>query len=160
MKKLIFIFCAVLLLACQDVEKVPKPKNLIPEDKMVEVLTDFALFNAARSYNLRQLQQTGVNPAEFIYTKHGIDSLQFLKSNEYYISNIEEYQQIFDSVKLELEALKTHHDSILKEYRKQMESVKGKKIWTGGDLDSLNFKSSNFFNNVSGSPIRTSKKEN
>ncbi|UJH90525.1 DUF4296 domain-containing protein [Antarcticibacterium sp. 1MA-6-2] len=52
MKFRMLILVGLLALSCQDIEKVERPENLIPESKMVEVLTDLSLMISARNFNL------------------------------------------------------------------------------------------------------------
>ena len=52
MKHWVPIFVLILsILGCQNVERPEKPKNLISKEKMVDVLTEAYLANAARSVN-------------------------------------------------------------------------------------------------------------
>lgn len=135
MKKLSLIIIGFIVFSCQEIEKVEKPKNLIPEEKMVKILTELSLVNAAKSYNLRQLENMGLEPTQYLYNKFKIDSVQFAKSNLYYTSNIEQYQQIFDQVKENLEQLKNKNDSILTIERAKEDSVRNvkRKRLPGGD---------------------------
>ena len=118
---IIFIF--LIGLSCQDVNYMDKPKNLIPEDKMVDVLTEMALVNAARNYNKIMLQQTGIKPDQYIYDKFGIDSIQFEKSNAYYTEEYDDYERIFDKVKDSLQSLKLHFDELIEEENRVKDSI-------------------------------------
>ena len=113
MKKIAgFILISLILAACQDIEKTPKPKDLIPEDKMVKVLTDMSLMQSARNFNKQQFEKTGFTPQNFIYDKYGIDSLQFERSNNYYAEKYTLYEGVYRRVKDSLEVLKVKMDSI------------------------------------------------
>ena len=102
----------VISMSCQDVQKTEKPDDLIPEDKMIDVLTELSLVHAARNYNKFKLENTGINPDEYIYEKFDIDSLQFEKSNDYYSEQYTQYERIYDSVKVRLQIMKSRLDSI------------------------------------------------
>lgn len=121
MNKLAAIFGVLLLIsACQGIEKTDKPKDLIPQDKMVDVLTDISLIHGARSYNKELMIENGIDVDKFVFEKHGIDSLQYIRSNRYYSENYKEYQQIYSRVKERLEVLKVEYDTIrAREERKQ-----------------------------------------
>jgi hypothetical protein len=113
MKKIAgFILIFVILASCQNIEKTPKPKDLISEDKMVEVLTDMTLMQSARNFNKQQFEKTGFTPKNFIYEKYGIDSLQFERSNNYYAEKYTIYEGVYRRVKDSLEVLKVKMDSI------------------------------------------------
>src|SRR5690606_5493640 len=104
MKKLLFICTAFLgLLACQDIQYPEKPDNLIPEDKMVDIITDLYIFNASKSYNRNLLQESGLTMESFIFEKYQIDSLQFEKSSDYYAANIEKLEAIYKKAQTRLE---------------------------------------------------------
>ena len=119
-----FIFAFCVLVSCQDIERTPKPEDLIPEPKMVEVLTEIALLHGARTYNKNILQQKGVDPKAYLWQKYDIDSLQFLKSNDYYSENFEQYQRIYDSVKLRLERYKIVYDTLREREERREDSIR------------------------------------
>ena len=122
------IFFFFIGLSCQDVRYMDKPKNLIPEDKMVDILTEMALVNAARNYNKILLEQTGIKPDQYIYDKFEIDSVQFEKSNAYYTEKYDDYQRVFDKVKDSLLSLKTHFDELIEEEKRVEDSINKAKI--------------------------------
>ena len=104
--KWILIF-AVLLVSCQNVEEIKKPDNLIPEQKMVMVLTDLSILYSAKNYNRKILEETGLPLKTYLYEKHQIDSLQFAQSTEYYAKNYTQFKKIYNQVKLNLDKMKT-----------------------------------------------------
>ncbi len=105
MKFVWLLAAAFLFFSCQNVEKVEKPKNLISEQKMAEVLTDLSLLNSAKNYNRRLLEDTGFKPDEYLYSKHNIDSAQLSQSTRYYASNQNQLEAIYKKVKTNLEKL-------------------------------------------------------
>ena len=112
MKFFIAILVALCLLSCQDVKFPEAPKNLIPEDKMVEVLTEAYLINAARSFDKKTILENKVKLDSFIYKKFNIDSLQFVESNAFYSSNLNTYNDLFVQVEERMNLLKVRVDSI------------------------------------------------
>ena len=102
MKKLYSIVLIIALLSCNDT-LLEKPDNLIPEDKMVEILKDLAIVNAAKSTNVAVLHENNIEPMTYIFEKHGIDSLQFVESDRYYASIPPEYEKIYKKVEAKLE---------------------------------------------------------
>lgn len=110
----VLILTSFLFFSCQHVEKVKKPDNLIPEDKMVDILTDLSLLHSARNYNKRTFERTGIDPDSFIYKKYKIDSLQFEQSNDYYSDNYVQYEDIYSRVKDKLQNIKVEYDSLHK----------------------------------------------
>lgn len=104
--KFVWVFIvAILLFSCQDIEKVERPGNLIPEQKMVEVLTDLSLLNSAKNYNRKLLEGTGLKPDEYLFVKHNIDSTQLSQSTRYYARDQNRLEAIYIKVKNNLEKL-------------------------------------------------------
>ena len=112
MRFIVFILSFLLLASCQDVERPEPPADLISEDKMVNVLTELSLIHGARSYNKNMLEATGIKPHEYLWEKFDIDSLQFVRSNNYYAQNYKQYQKIYGAVKQRLENYKVLYDSL------------------------------------------------
>ena len=113
MRLFTIIFVILCVSSCQDVKRPSMPENLIPEEKMVEVLTEAYLINAARSFDKRIIVENKVKLDSFIYKRFNIDSLQFAQSNAYYTSDVNKYTEIFTKVEARVELLKKNADSIL-----------------------------------------------
>jgi len=98
MKKIIILISSILLVVSCNDYSVSKPDNLIAKDKMAAILYDISLLEAIKAQNINGgiSRKTSYN---YIYNKYRIDSLQFIKSNKYYASNIEEYKKIIEEVK-------------------------------------------------------------
>lgn len=137
MKFLKILVLLLLVTACKNntIKKPVKPDNLIPKDKMVDVLYDMSLMSAAKGVSRRAIESKGVNPEEFIYTKHNIDSLQFALSNAYYAHDIDGYEKLYERVSQRLEADKSKFkkqqelqqkakDSIIKRNQVRIDSLK------------------------------------
>lgn len=107
MKFIWILIFAVLLVSCQNVEEIKKPDSLIPEQKMVEVLTDLSILYSAKNYNKKILEETGLPLKTYLYEKHQIDSLQLAQSTEYYAKNYIQFKKIYNQVKLNLDKMKT-----------------------------------------------------
>jgi hypothetical protein len=123
-KQIIFLLVSFIFFGCQNIEYPKKPKDLIQEDKMVEIMTDIQLFHTAKSYNRNPLQKSGLSPYKFIYEKHNVDSLQFVTSNTYYGSNLKLYGTLYSRVKSILEVEKAKIDTILAKEKRTKDSLK------------------------------------
>lgn len=118
------IFLAFLLLvSCQDIERTPRPDDLIAEEKMVDVLVDLSLLHGARSYNKSLMQEKGIQPYNYLWEKYKIDSTRFLKSSNYYSDHPKQYEKIFQQVKLRLESLQVKYDSIREIEEQRQDSI-------------------------------------
>ncbi len=114
MKKTIQILCFLLLLTSCNNLPVEKPNNLIDEDKMTNILYDLTLLDAIKSQNPYDSISQSIKPRAYIYKKYNIDSLQFVKSNQYYISQIDTYKKIYDEINERLQKEKSENDILLK----------------------------------------------
>lgn len=118
MNKIVLLIVLLLVFSCAE-KLIERPENLIPKDKMVDILRDLAILNAARTTNVAILQRNDVELMPYLYAKYGIDSTQFSDSDRYYASVPEDYADIYAKVearlekeKEEIEELKRVKDSI------------------------------------------------
>ncbi|TVZ25910.1 uncharacterized protein DUF4296 [Gillisia sp. Hel_I_86] len=124
MKFLKMFIIACFLSSCQNIEEVKKPGNLISEDKMVEVLTELNLLNSAKNYNKRILEETGLQPDTYLYSKYKIDSLQLAESTTYYAKKYDKFEGIYQKVKQNLEAMKAKLEVIREEEQRIEDSIR------------------------------------
>jgi len=103
MNKSIAFLLIVLFFSCAE-KLLEKPKNLIPKEKMVLILNDLAIVNAAKVTNAKILTQYDIEPTEYIFKKYDIDSIQFVESDRFYASIPEEHEEIYMAVEAKLEA--------------------------------------------------------
>lgn len=111
MKKLLVFGLITLFFSCNS--SVEKPKNLIDKDKMTDILYDISLMEAIKTQNING-GLTVKSANEYIYKKYNIDSVQFVKSNKYYASDLEEYKKMFERIKERLNAEMQKNDEELK----------------------------------------------
>lgn len=112
MKHLIFILCAVLFFGCNSSNKPKKPDNLIPKDKMADVIYEVFVLNAAKNINKTVLEKNGISPLDHVYKKYDIDSLQFALSNDYYAFDTKVYEKIMSEVKAKIERDKLKYEAV------------------------------------------------
>jgi hypothetical protein len=121
------------LTGCQDIDKQKKPENLIPEDKMVNVLVDMLKVSGSQSYSNIKYRRRDVNAKKLIFKKYDIDSLQLRESTSYYASDFEVNERIYDSVRSRLKFEDKKIDSLLgkqekENFRKDHPQEKSKKL--------------------------------
>lgn len=110
MNRSVILMLVVLLLAsCQTVDHAPKPKNLIPEDTMVELLVDLGKINALISINAKQYELRDVDAQQLVFDKYNIDSIQLVESARYYAEHFRINQNIYNRVN---EILQRESDSL------------------------------------------------
>jgi hypothetical protein len=115
------------------VEKViEKPENLIPKEKMADILYDMTLYQATESVNKSIVDSYDVEMMQLIYNTYKIDSTAFVESDLYYASIPLVYQSIYEEVEAKIEAKrlaleqvrKRRSDSIRQIQKKQTDSLK------------------------------------
>lgn len=122
MKYITAILVTLTLLCCQDVKRPEIPVNLIPEDRMAEVLTEIYLINAARSFDNRTILEQNIKLDSFFFRKFNIDSLQFVESNAYYTSNLSAYNRLFTKVEERMVRMKGETDTLLLKFVQELEA--------------------------------------
>ena len=135
MKKLLFLLVFLMVVSCAE-KVVEEPENLIPKEKMVDILHDLAILNATKTTIGAKLDESGIDIMEFLYKKYQIDSTQFSESDLYYASLPLEYQAIYTEVETRLdkrqkameEATEKKNDSIRKANEKRSDSIRSAKI--------------------------------
>jgi len=140
-KSWIYTVVLLLLASCGE-ELITKPDNLIPKDKMVEIIQEMAVMNVAKSTNADVLRENNIDPTDFVLKKFGVDSLQFVESDRYYVSKPGEYQDIYETVEKRLQAkgkamgeTKRVRDSLM--LKKQLEDAREKAKILDEATDSL-----------------------
>ncbi len=123
MKKILYILIGFLMFGCGYSDRPSQPDNLIPKEKMSDIIYDVFLLNAAKGINKRILEQNGILPQEYVYKKHNIDSLQFVLSNDYYSYDTKTYEGIIGKVKKKIEWEKKHNDSLIEREEKIKDSL-------------------------------------
>jgi hypothetical protein len=124
MRYFAIILIGLTLLCCGNSDRPEKPDNVIPEEKMSDIIYDVFLLNAAKGINKRVLEQNGINPQEYIFKKYNIDSLQFAISNDYYAYDTKTYEAIMQKVKQKIEIEKKKNDSLLLNEEKVKDSLR------------------------------------
>jgi hypothetical protein len=107
------ILILLLLVGCKE-EVVKKPSQLIPRDKMMAIMYDLALLDGIKYQPTTITDSLQITPAQYIYKKYKVDSLQFAQSNVYYAADYTEYKSMFDQIIKRLDSRKVVVDSILK----------------------------------------------
>ncbi|TVZ56314.1 uncharacterized protein DUF4296 [Lutibacter sp. Hel_I_33_5] len=107
MKNLVYIAAVFFLFSCTSNTIYEKPKDLIPKDTMVSLLTDMYLAVASKQTKNIHLQKD-INYMFLVYEKYNIDSTRFRSSNYYYTTIIEEYEKMYDTI---IKNLKKRHEA-------------------------------------------------
>lgn len=104
---------------CQDNTYVPPPKNLIPEQSMIDILVDLSLMETLEKSSRGKLINDYKFSMEYIYQKYAIDSLQLALSRGYYAQHPKEYLQIHKASEYILERMVDSLNRLKREERKK-----------------------------------------
>lgn len=114
MKRQILIgFLLISLFSCAE-KVIEKPDNLIPKEKMTDLLYELAILNAAKGTDKSILEEHIESPTAFLFQHYGVDSLQFVQSDIYYASQPLVYEAIYKDIAERLEREKTIAEEALK----------------------------------------------
>ncbi len=117
MKKLFLVF--FVLTSCSFISDDNEiPKDLISEKEMIDIIYDMSLISVSKGINKRILENNGMKPKKYILNKYGIDSLQFVLSNEYYSKDLEKYLSIYENVLKKLEINRQSVVDSIENYKK------------------------------------------
>ena len=113
MRILIVIWILALATSCTSRTIYKKPDDLISKKVMIDLWTDIYIANSAKSVKNQRLERK-INYMPFIYQKYKIDSARFMRSNVYYTSKIETYEEMFREVEQNLIAIRDSYDPEMK----------------------------------------------
>lgn len=101
MKSPLIYFILLLLASCS----APAPKDILPEDKLVVIITDLQLADAA--YKLKMLPDVYTNQPEKyfleILANHQVDSSTYHKSMRYYAEDPARLRKIYEKVEINIQ---------------------------------------------------------
>lgn len=84
-------------------DKYTDQLEIISEKKMIDIIYDMALINVSKGINKRILENNGMKPQSYILKKYKIDSMLFVRSNNFYTKDLDKYLYIYDQVLKKLE---------------------------------------------------------
>ncbi len=122
-KYLYILFISFFMFSCTSNTILKKPDNLIPEDQMVDLLTDLLLaVNAETTKNLDLKRKVDYHP--LVFEKYNIDSTQFKESNFYYTSRVDDYDVILSKVEERLKTLNKKFETLKREEDSIAQAIK------------------------------------
>ncbi|WGK66154.1 DUF4296 domain-containing protein [Croceiramulus getboli] len=135
MRYLVVILMLWAILGCQDTEQIEKPKDLIAQPLMEDILYDIALISGARTLSVSQLKRTGIKPDSIIYAKYGVDSLQLANSMNYYAVDFDLYTAMNQEVERRLALERKTLDSILERMKQERDSLRAFRLQPKEQVD-------------------------
>ena len=143
---MLFLLLALLFSGCYKVNKlgVKKPANLIPKNKMAEILTDMEIVQGIAIYNREhypEYKNVGENYYKTLYDRYHVTKSQIRTSLDYYNNQGDEMANIYDMVMSKL----TEKQAILNEEQRMREAKKHFKEDSGKNFPFL-FREDSFAN--------------
>ena len=103
-KNLIALCICLVLVACAD-EKNTVPENILPVQKMSEVMVDVNLLEASLGQNINTgIKVDSVNSkiSFEVFKKHNITEEQYQESFDYYLQHLDSLDKIYELVLIDL----------------------------------------------------------
>ena len=104
MKKVIYLCVVLAIFACSD-NPVQKPKVLLDEETMENILFDVAVLQAASANSPEVLQANNIDSKDFIFKKYKIDSATYHQNNRYYAGDVRKHKHMHKRILARLEEL-------------------------------------------------------
>ena len=80
-----FLFLSVFIFVFNCSEQQTTPKNIISMETMSDIIYDMTLISVSKGVNRKILENNGFKPTFYILNKYEIDSIDFIRSNKYYL---------------------------------------------------------------------------
>ena len=141
MRIILTLIILFIVQSCKDFNN-KKPENLISEDKMVEILFDLEIINAARGDNKKIIEEKISNVNNYLQNKYKIGIDQFENSISYYSSDILKYSTIIQEVEQKLDSTKNLIQKKIDAKRNRQDSLINISKSDTGDLKKNNYTSS------------------
>lgn len=117
MKKTVFLLMTALMLwACSS--PINKPKNLVAEDTMAEIIAELALTDQMSILNASGNMET---QTVFVFKKYGITSKQFNDSYKFYLAEPGSLEDIFDEAQEKLKEKDPDAGAYIKKKQKEIQ---------------------------------------
>ena len=83
MRILFYLVISLQMYSCFENVTYEKPENLIPKDKMVEILSEFIIINSAQGNNKKVIENQIKYPVKYIYKKVNLPIKQIDKKENW-----------------------------------------------------------------------------
>lgn len=94
----------IMMVSCQEKFEESEPDQLLGKEKMVKIVTDMMILDAAGNVSDIPLKRNNISSYQLISEKYGIDSIQLKQNLNYYNTQFDENLEIYKEVKANVEA--------------------------------------------------------
>jgi choline kinase len=113
MRNFFYILIFILIASCTSNTIFKKPDDLISKEEMVNLLTDLYLTSAAKNAKTIH-EERNIDYTYLVFEKYGIDTTRFKKSNFYYTTKIDDYEDIYKQVQKRIKDANNKYKGIRK----------------------------------------------
>lgn len=144
MKYILYFFSLVFLVSCTGKTIYKKPKNLIPKDSMVLLLSDMLFASSTGHIGLDDYRRD-IDFMPLVYEKYKIDSTRFFESNLYYTSLIADYEKLLKEVEKKMKEKRDFYEKKVRE-KDSLDNIKTIDSAKVLEIDSTLLQKENFIN--------------
>jgi len=123
---LVVLLVPLLFFSCEKKEKSFEPYCKLTEAEMINVMVDFSLVKSMKSLARKDLKDSGIKPYEYLFTKHGVDSIVIRENLKYYNLDYEKAKKLFDTVSVVINTRSEKLQLIIDEMEKDSEEGEDK----------------------------------
>ena len=143
MKLLKAFFLFIILVACKKEQELVEPECLLSEAEMIDLMIDVSLLKSAKSVGRKELKDSGIKPLDYLFVKHGVDTIIIRENVEYYGADLKKSEELYNKITDKLikrkEVLDTYVDTLESiKKRKEEELLKEEETDTLSDSDEEN----------------------
>ena len=102
----------LFIFSCQDLVLIEKPENLIDELTMENIIYEAIMMDVMSTFKPKNKKFIGIIGSPYLFIKYNIDSIQLVRSNEYYTKNPKVMSKIYMKVLRRMERSKDSIDNI------------------------------------------------
>ena len=124
--KVIFILSLFIVVACKkEQQSLITPECMLSSQEMINMMVDLTLVKSSKSVGRKGLKDSGIKPLEYLYNKHGVDTIVIRENLEYYNADLKKSKELYETVatilKERQEILRVVMDSIEKAKEKNQD---------------------------------------
>tara|TARA_B100000767_G_scaffold275787_2_gene315642 strand:- start:16065 stop:16424 length:360 start_codon:yes stop_codon:yes gene_type:complete len=118
MKSSLILFVATFCLACDGSTPVIEPEKKISREIMEDIFYDLTVMKSVQNSNDLNEEFKSYLGVQYIYEKYGIDSLQLIQNQMYYVQKPKLMKKIFQNLEVRYLNIQDSLDTLIKNEHK------------------------------------------
>ena len=131
--KLLLVF--LIATSCKKEVAVVLPECLLTEEQMIDAMVEVTILKSTKTLGRQGLKDSGIQPLEYLFAKHGVDTVVIRENFEYYNNDLGRAKELYGKIILEIERreliVKNEIDSIRLSKDKKEEELNEREHNTG-----------------------------